>query len=260
MMGKIKGLKNFIFGFVVCLLLVGLVIPTVAASMSVNATLVYNNIKITFDGKQINPKDADGNTVEPFIINGTTYLPVRAVSDSLGLNVDWNSQTKTVVLSTPGAAKSGEYSRTDPAPLGTTQKINIDDYLNTYTAAITITELLRGDAAWKKIEEANLYNDEPGAGKEYILVKIKCTASDVKGDKAVSLSSSSFDIYTSDNTEYTDTGWPVVPAPEFYGNIYDGATLEGYAAYLVNTNDKAPKAVFGVNYNGTGGIWFALYK
>ena len=67
------------------------------------ATLVYDNIKILLDSKEIIPTDANGNTVEPFIIDGTTYLPVRGISNSLGLNVEWNSATKTVVLTTPGA-------------------------------------------------------------------------------------------------------------------------------------------------------------
>ena len=40
------------------------------------AELYYNNIKIYIDGAEIVPKDANGNTVEPFMMNGTTYLPV----------------------------------------------------------------------------------------------------------------------------------------------------------------------------------------
>lgn len=59
---------------------------------------VYNDIKIVVNGKQIIPKDGDGNTVEPFISGGTTYLPVRAVSNALGQNVDWDSNTNTVYI------------------------------------------------------------------------------------------------------------------------------------------------------------------
>ena len=59
------------------------------------------------DGKEIVPVDASGNVVEPFIIDGTTYLPVRAVSSALGLDVSWNDQTKTVELNTPGVFTGG---------------------------------------------------------------------------------------------------------------------------------------------------------
>ena len=66
------------------------------------AELLYENIKIVLDGKELVPADANGNPVEPFVIDGTTYLPVRGISSALGLNVGWNDQTKTVELSTPG--------------------------------------------------------------------------------------------------------------------------------------------------------------
>lgn len=58
----------------------------------------YNDIKIELNGKVINPTDANGNAVEPFIYNGTTYLPVRGVGNALGLDVNWNASTRTVVL------------------------------------------------------------------------------------------------------------------------------------------------------------------
>lgn len=253
-----KRIKDFISGFVVCLLIFVLVIPVAATSIS--ATLEYNNIKITLDGILLEPKDANGKIVEPFIIAGTTYLPVRAVSEALGLDVNWNDETKTVMLSSPGIASSGTYGRRNPAPVGTTQKINIDNYIETYTATITVMEIYRGEAAWIKIQEANSFNDKPEAGKDYLLVKIKLTASNVKDDKAISLSNYSFTVFSSDNVEYTDTFWEVTPNPVFSGDIYDGATLEGYAAYTINANDKNPKAVFGENYDGTGGLWFALYN
>lgn len=58
------------------------------------ATLNYDSIKIVLDGKEIVPTDANGNTLEPFIIDGTTYLPVRGVSGALGLGVNWNAETQ----------------------------------------------------------------------------------------------------------------------------------------------------------------------
>lgn len=78
-------------------------ICTVYASIGTRtASLVYDNIKIILDGKEIVPTDSDGNAVEPFIIDGTTYLPVRGISNALGLEVGWNGETKTVELNTPG--------------------------------------------------------------------------------------------------------------------------------------------------------------
>lgn len=86
---------------------------TLARQTKEMAELEYNNIKISLNGKNIDPKDANGNYVEPFTIDGTTYLPVRAVANALGINVDWDGNTNTVVLSNalvaPFTLSAGQY-------------------------------------------------------------------------------------------------------------------------------------------------------
>ncbi|GAE86958.1 copper amine oxidase N-terminal domain-containing protein [Acetivibrio straminisolvens] len=72
------------------------------ASMRKTITVDYKDIKINVDGKRIEPKDGNGKSVEPFIYEGTTYLPVRAVSEALGKQVLWDGKTYTIdILSTP---------------------------------------------------------------------------------------------------------------------------------------------------------------
>ena len=91
-----KSFKGFIMG-----LIMGLVISCVcvgAVTGVVTKELHYNDIKVTLNGKEITPKDANGKVVEPFIIDGTTYLPVRAVASALGLDVNWDGETNTVKL------------------------------------------------------------------------------------------------------------------------------------------------------------------
>lgn len=50
------------------------------------------------DGAEYVPTDADGNKVEPFIYNGTTYLPVRAVATAFDKDVEWDGKNATVYL------------------------------------------------------------------------------------------------------------------------------------------------------------------
>lgn len=106
-MKKLTNCKWFAMGAAASLLLVTLTVPAVASTVTKTAQLAYNNIKITLNGNAVTPKDANGNVVEPFIIDGTTYLPVRAVASALSVNVGWDGNTNTVVLSTGNASASG---------------------------------------------------------------------------------------------------------------------------------------------------------
>lgn len=60
--------------------------------------VTYDNIKILIDGVEYTAKDVDGNAVEPFIYNGTTYLPVRGIANAFDKEVDWEPQTSTVIV------------------------------------------------------------------------------------------------------------------------------------------------------------------
>lgn len=90
-------------------LVVAILLSTTAFATvgSRTAELFYNNIKIMINGKDVVPTDANGNAVEPFTIEGTTYLPVRAVASALGMNVGWDAATSTVTLDNPGVFKGG---------------------------------------------------------------------------------------------------------------------------------------------------------
>lgn len=63
-----------------------------------NITVEYADIKLVVDGVQVTPKDANGAVVEPFVYNGTTYLPVRAVGNAISKEVAWDGTTKTVYI------------------------------------------------------------------------------------------------------------------------------------------------------------------
>lgn len=92
-----KKLNHGLLTLLLTLALAGVAYATVGQKP---ATLDYTDIKISLNGTEIVPKDVNGNAVEPFAIEGTTYLPVRAVADALGLEVGWDQDTKTVILST----------------------------------------------------------------------------------------------------------------------------------------------------------------
>ena len=72
---------------------------TIQAILSPGITIKYN-------GETRTMKDVNGDVVYPILYNGTTYLPVRAVSEMLGLPVNWVNETRTVELGKSNQPKS----------------------------------------------------------------------------------------------------------------------------------------------------------
>jgi hypothetical protein len=189
-----KSATGFVAGVLVTAILsTGAVL---ASTGTKQLTANYSNIRIVLNGEQITPKDATGAVVEPFTVNGTTYLPVRAIANALNLAVDWDGETKTVFL---GETKqSGNWSLDNPAPFGTSILI---DYKSTIVESLTakytasIQEVLRGQAAYDELAKgAGLGNPkerldkmlEPG--KEFIIFKVGVSvAADSKNPVGVGL-------------------------------------------------------------------------
>lgn len=57
----------------------------------INIRAYYDNIKIEVDGNKI---ELD---TEPFIYKDKVFVPVRAIAEGIGCNVEWDSNTKTVI-------------------------------------------------------------------------------------------------------------------------------------------------------------------
>ena len=102
-----KEIKGFLLGTTATALLMGGL--TFASNRSETVQRYFRDIKIKLNGSEVIPKDATGKTVEPFIIDGTTYLPVRAVGEAMGLDVDWNGDTNTVLLEGDSTKDNNEY-------------------------------------------------------------------------------------------------------------------------------------------------------
>lgn len=122
-----KKFKLFIIG-IICGALVMSVSPIIAKVGKEAINVVYNNIKLEVNGiKTTMPKD-----VEPFIYNGTTYLPVREVAEALGEKVEYDKKTSTIYVGNrkkkpnDGSIRLMDYIQKKPL-LGDTNRIYIDD-------------------------------------------------------------------------------------------------------------------------------------
>lgn len=55
-----------------------------------NVQASYNNIKVMYNGVNV------PTTIEPFIVNGSTYIPVRMMANVFNKDVVWNGTTYTI--------------------------------------------------------------------------------------------------------------------------------------------------------------------
>lgn len=97
-MKKTEFWKGFGVGFAALLLLVCLCMTAFAAS---GRTIeVADGVGISINGAVFIPKDAAGKQVPVFIYNGTTYAPVRAIGEAMGLDVQYDAASQMVRLTT----------------------------------------------------------------------------------------------------------------------------------------------------------------
>ena len=82
----------------------------VAASAITTRTLQaqYAGISLEVNGQKIALTDAKGNPVEPFSVDGTVYIPARALGDILGKTVTWDGKTHTVSVGKAPLAEDAE--------------------------------------------------------------------------------------------------------------------------------------------------------
>ena len=97
-MKKFQKAKYLVIGLVIGVLFSLLTSQAIASTGARAIEAIFNDIAIYLDGNKLDPKDANGNPVEPFIYNGTTYLPVRAIGEAIGRNVEWDAPNFSVYL------------------------------------------------------------------------------------------------------------------------------------------------------------------
>lgn len=98
--------KYFLSGILCTLMLLALTEPALGALVG-KTIQVYTGVNVYVDDVKIEPQDEHGNPVEVFSYNGTTYLPVRALSKAFGKPIQWEGKTLSVYV--------GKHSSDKPA-------------------------------------------------------------------------------------------------------------------------------------------------
>lgn len=103
-MRVIQKAKFIVLGMAIMFVFSAIFTPSMAAMIQKQIS-VSTGVNIYVDDVKLNPVDANGKSVEVFIYNGTTYLPVRVVANAVGKPVIWDGKTSSVYL---GKHKSNE--------------------------------------------------------------------------------------------------------------------------------------------------------
>lgn len=95
-----KQIPSFVSGMLTMALIGSLSVGALAATG--HMTIEVDPINVQVNGQVFAPKDANGNAVPVFTYNGTTYAPLRALAESFGLEVGYDSTANMATVSQPG--------------------------------------------------------------------------------------------------------------------------------------------------------------
>lgn len=105
---------------------------------------VRDDFTIVIDGKEQTFQTSAGKAIYPLLYDGSTYLPLRAIGQIMGKDVDWDNDTKTVTLTSDG------YTVTDADSFGKKDKDTVTD-ADTFKDSDKVTGTDIGLAEAKKI-------------------------------------------------------------------------------------------------------------
>ncbi|MCI8475077.1 MAG: flavocytochrome c [Oscillospiraceae bacterium] len=71
-------------------LAVGMVMGTVALAAGTEKTISVNPMTLNINGQAVTPTKSDGAAAEVFSYDGATYVPLRYLSELLGITVEWD--------------------------------------------------------------------------------------------------------------------------------------------------------------------------
>lgn len=205
-------------------------------------------------------------TDKPIVtINGSTYLPLRAIGEALGVRINWNEEKKQAEVGEPTPVNNNKFSFKNPGNIGETQVILTNDGDAVEKYSVTLSEAKRGDDAFLYLKNNYAYQtmtlENPDQGYEYLLAKFNFKALKLKTDTSYNLSCSDFKMIAGNGNEYSSNIYLRIKDDlRIDGNLYEESERNGWIVYQVKKDDLKPRIAYGRSYDGSGGAWFKAYK
>ncbi|GFZ79575.1 hypothetical protein GCM10008018_26370 [Paenibacillus marchantiophytorum] len=120
-----SSLKGFMLGVVTTCLMLGATVAYAAGGTQIE--VYFEKLKYVFEGAEKQPTAEQG---QGFIYKGTTYVPLRFVSESLGKEVGWNATSKTIWIGKQPEntnTNAGNENGSNPTSTGTEAAVYLTD-------------------------------------------------------------------------------------------------------------------------------------
>lgn len=236
-----------------------------AFTIAINADSITQTIEVTLNSINltVNGEIVEADTI---LYEGTTYVPLRTVSEMLDKDVTWDATTKTAgIMDKVQETKNEEPvkeepvkeelkdeepvvdatlgTRSNPVPIG--EKFVVESssmFYGDFKLAITVNEVLRGSEAENKVIKTNPYNNPSGSSNEYIIPNITVELIDV--DESIDYYNKyGFDDYhftyvNDSGKEYDELNYVVLENNLTGTSIYKGGTATGDDLELIAEGEK----------------------
>jgi len=173
-----------------------------------------------------------------------------------------------IALAVPATAQTLGSAPSHAAPAGVTLTDIVEcgeGYTShdLYDMKIALLEVIRGEEAWKRIREASAANKPAESGSEFVLARVRFEykARELPGLCVHLLLPEQFMAYSAGGEDYRPAS-VVPPKPEMRKDLKSGESFEGWLAFMVAQQDKAPLMSYSAGTGGAvqhgGNKWFLL--
>ena len=164
---------------------------------------VEYGIDVEINGQQISMTDANGKPVDAFVYQGTTYVPIRAISETFGADVGYDSSTNTAYV--------------------------YDDFTEIIVVAYKLNHVMFfGDSILSIMESAATMDNPPD---------ISSTVNDSLDtvNQIFERNSNMLDLVSEENVNYSLIEEELVPLYNNYVNLFHSA-INAYNSYTITNN------------------------
>jgi|GEM_PF-5000866 len=222
--------------------------------------LPNGEIRVCLDGAVVELKDANGGKVMPWVKDGRTVMPIRGLSELLGLEVDWDGETRTVILSKADVEDvEDEKDAANTKDIDDTEDIPTKPASNNGSAAMVVYEDLDNGFTISYPADWNVLSVPPA------VFTIGSPSGDASANIIANLGTSSLDLITKKalQEQFTELGLDAkvisvtdvkiagYPAKKIITHLVVLGTTAVTEQYALNRNDRSYVITFGYISSGT---------